>query len=240
MWHSDRVTKPAYQQIADQLRQEIADGRWKSGERLPGELELGELFGVSRNTVRQALNVLTQVNLLRRQRGSGTYVSEQGMTHTLGDLRSFTDVMRDLGLRPGIRDIVIEPDPSPPLNATDFLPGAHLWRISRVRMNDDRPFCLMVSWVPDEIGAQIKAADLGRTQSLYALFGELGIYLKEASEKIRADAATPEQASALGVAEGFPLLTINRWTSDTSGRPVEYVSSSSPGDRYEYFVKLTQ
>lgn len=234
------MTKPAYQQIADDLRRQIADGRWEAGERLPGELELGKLFGVSRNTVRQALHVLTQVNLLRRQRGSGTYVSEQGMTHTLGDLRSFTDLMRDLGLKPGIRDIAIHPDPSPPLNATDFLPGAHLWRVSRLRLNDDRPFCLMVSWVPDEIGAQLAPAELARTQSLYALFNERGIYVKEANEKIRAEAATPEQAAALGVAEGFPLLTINRWTSDTSGRPVEYVSSSSPGDRYEYFVKLTQ
>ncbi|NYF28096.1 GntR family transcriptional regulator [Microbacterium sp. JAI119] len=234
------MTKSAYQQIADDLRRQIADGRWKPGERLPGELELGKLFGVSRNTVRQALHVLTQVNLLRRQRGSGTYVSEQGMTHTLGDLRSFTDLMRDLGLKPGIRDIAIHPDPSPPLNATDFLPGAHLWRVSRLRLNDDRPFCLMVSWVPDEIGAQLEAAELARTQSLYALFAERGVYVKEASEKIRAEAATPDQAAALGVAAGFPLLTINRWTSDTSGRPVEYVSSSSPGDRYEYFVKLTQ
>ncbi|MFD4957780.1 GntR family transcriptional regulator [Microbacterium sp. NPDC058389] len=232
--------KPAYQQIADQLRGEIASGRWKAGERLPGELELVEMFGVSRNTIRQALTVLTQVNLLRKQRGSGTYVSEQGMTHTLGDLRSFTEVMRDLGLRPGIRDISIELDPSPPLNAIDFLPGAHIWRVTRVRLNDDRPFCLMVSWVPDEIGAQLRVEDLARTQSLYARLSELGIYLKEASEKIRAEAATASQASALGVPEGSPLLTINRWTSDSAGRPVEYVSSSSPGDRYEYFVKLTQ
>ena len=160
--------------------------------------------------MRQALNVLTQVNLLQRRRGSGTYVSEQGMTHTLGDLRSFTDVMRDLGLRPGIRDIVIEPDPSPPFDATDFLPGAHLWRVSRVRLHEDQPFCLMVSWVPDEIGARIKASELERTQSLYALFGELGISLREASEKIPAEAATAAQARDLGAAERSPLLTINR------------------------------
>ncbi len=100
MWHVYRVTKPAYQQIADQLRQEIADGRWKSGERLPGELELGELFGVSRNTVRQGPQRAHAGEPARRQRGSGTYVSEQGMTHTLGDLRSFTDVMRELACGP--------------------------------------------------------------------------------------------------------------------------------------------
>lgn len=232
--------KPAYQRIADQLRADIAEGKWKPGEQLPGEMELSEQFQVSRNTMRQALNQLTQVNLLRRHRGSGTFVNEQGMTHTLGDLRSFTQVMSDLGLKPGIRDIVIEHDPNPPLNAVDFLPGRYLWRITRVRLHEERPFCIMHSWVPDDIGARLTVEDLQRTQSLYALFTELGVFLKEANEKIRAAAASPEDAEALGVPVGFPLLTINRWTTDQSGRPVEYVSSLSPGDRYEYFVKLTQ
>jgi len=61
-------------------------------------------------------------------------------------------------------------------------------------MNDDRPFCLMASWGPDEIGAQLKDSALERTQSLYALFAGLGIYLKRLARKIRAESVTSEQA----------------------------------------------
>ena len=98
----------------------------------------------------------------------------------------------------------------------------------------------MESWVPDEIGSRLSTELLETKQSLYLVFNELGLSLKEASEKIRAEAADERRAKALRVSEGSPLLTIYRWTSDRSGRPIEYVRSYSPGDRYEYFVKLTQ
>jgi GntR family transcriptional regulator len=234
------AASPAYQRIADELRAEIAAGKWRPGEQLPAENDLVEQFNVSRNTVRQALTLLAQVNLVRRQQGSGTFVNEQGVTHTLGDLKSFTQVMTDLGMTPGIRNVQVFSDPAPPQEALDFLPGKHLWLASRVRLNEGRPFCLMESWLPDDIGSKISSEMLEDKQSLYSVFQDLGLSLREASEKIRAEAADERVAAALEVPVGFPLLTIYRWTSDRSGRPVEYVRSFSPGDRYEYFVKLTQ
>lgn len=231
---------PAYQRVADTLRQQILAGEWAPGQQLPGELELVDTFEVSRNTIRQALNVLTSVNLVRRQQGVGTFVNARGLTHTLGDLRSFTQVMTELGMTPEIRDVEVFADPAPPAEALEFLPGSHLWQIKRVRVSDGRPFSAMKSWLADEIGTEIDAAELERKQSLYEVLGELGIQLKDAEEKIRAEAADEELAHVLEVPVGFPLLTIHRWTSDRLGRPIEYVRSYSPGDRYEYFVKLTQ
>ncbi|MFZ4896292.1 GntR family transcriptional regulator [Plantibacter sp. Mn2098] len=231
---------PAYQRVADSLREQIGSGQWAAGQQLPGELELVDTYGVSRNTIRQALNVLASVNLVRKQQGVGTFVSNQGLTHTLGDLRSFTKVMTDLGMAPGIRDIDIAPDPDPPKAALAFLPGSHLWRVSRVRMSEGRPFSVMQSWLPDDIGSSITVERLQEQQSLYEVMAELGIQLKEAEEKIRAEAAGEELARLLEVPLGSPLLTIHRWTTDRFGRAVEYVRSYSPGDRYEYFVKLTQ
>lgn len=227
--------------MADALRADIESGRLAPGDRLPGELTLTETYGVSRNTVRQALDVLAKTNLVRRHQGRGTFVAEQGISHVLGDLRSFTQVMRDLGMSPGIRDVRLAHDPEPPRAARDFLPGSHLWLAQRVRTDSNRPFCLMKSWLPDAIGAALDAPGLRDRQSLYALLHDaLGVTPREATETIRAEAADAESAEALRIPRGTPVLTIYRWTSDHRGQPIEYVRSVSPGDRYEYIVKLQQ
>ena len=233
--------EPEYQRVADALRADIESGRLGPGDQLPGELQLTRTYEVSRNTVRQALDLLAKANLVRRRQGRGTFVAEQGISHVLGDLRSFTQVMEELGMTPGIRDIVLRHDPSPPKAALDFLPGSHLWLAERVRTDANRPFCLMRSWLPDAIGASLVPDRLRERQSLYGLIqDELGVTPREATEAIRAEAATEDEAAALAIEPGAPVLTIYRWTSDHRGQPIEYVRSVSPGDRYEYLVKLHQ
>lgn len=230
---------PAYQRVAHALRAEITAGRWHAGDRLPSEHDLMRTHAVSRNTVRQALDVLASSNVIRRHQGRGTFVANQGLSHVLGDLRSFTQVMRDRGLEPGIGDVSVAVDSNAPVEAREFLRTEQVWRIGRLRTGDSRPFCVMDSWVPDHIGSKIDEELLRRRQSLYAvLVDELGAALHEATETIRAEAATPSDAQALDVAEGTPLITIYRWTSDNRGLPIEYARSASPGDRYEYVVKL--
>lgn len=229
----------AYQRVAKSLRSDIESGRWKPGDRLPSEQELIELHGVSRNTVRQALALLASSNIVQRHQGRGTFVSPQGISHVLGDLRSFTQVMVDRNLRPGIQDVTIGVDHSAPIEARDFLRASTIWRVYRLRTGDGRPFCIMDSWVPDHIGCSLDADSLERDQSLYALLAQdLKVTPHEATEVIRAEAADKADAEALNVRKGTALITVYRWTSDSRGVPIEYVRSASPGDRYEYVVKL--
>lgn len=230
-----------YQRVADELRSQINAGHWLPGDRLPGELELVETFGVSRNTVRQALDLLSRSNLVRRRQGKGTFVAEQGVSHVLGDLRSFTEILQDLGKKPGIRHVTIAQDPTPPAQASGFLLGSTLWLAQRVRTADGRPFSLMQSWLPDAIGSQLSASKLRSRQSLYALMHEqLELVPSEATEVIRAEAAGDLESKLLQVEVGFPLLSIFRWTQDHRGQPLEYVRSTSPADRYQYVIKLHQ
>jgi GntR family transcriptional regulator len=232
---------PAYQKVADSIRGDIASGQWVAGDALPSEAQLMETHGVSRNTVRHALAVLGNSNLVRRQQGRGTFVAEQGVSHVLGDLRSFTSVIRELGMQPGIDHVDVRPDPNPPQEARDFLNGSHLWLASRTRLASGRPFCVMDSWLPDHIGAELDVDRLRREQSLYTVLADdLGIVLAEATEVIRAQSATERLAEALEVSVGYPMLTISRWSTDHRGQPVEFVRSYSPGDRYEYVIKLRQ
>lgn len=229
---------PAYRRLALTLEEAIESGRYQRGDRLPSEHTLVAEHGVSRNTVRQALDVLAARNLVRRHQGRGTFVSAQGVSHVLGDLRSFTDVLRDRGLTPGIERVDVSLDEDPPLAARQFLRSSNSWCVTRVRLGDGRPFCLMDSWLPERLGEAIDPAILRERQSLYVLLTELGASPHEATETIRAEAATKRDAEALGIDVGVPTISIYRWTTDHRGLPVEYVRCVSPGDRYEYVVKL--
>lgn len=230
---------PAYRRVADTLRADIDKGRLLPGVRLPSEAQLVEQFGVSRNTVRQALSVLQAVNLVSTQQGRGTYVASHGLSHVIGQLKSLTDVLLERGWSPGIRDLAITPDPRAPQEATDFFRSSNLWRVDRLRTADDRSFCLMSSWLADDVGSRLLTRHIAPSGSLYeCLRSQFGIQLKEATEIIRAEAATSREASRLNIAPLGPLIVTYRWAYDSKGRPVEYVRAATPGDRYQYVAKL--
>lgn len=232
--------QPAYRHIAAVLRQEIADRVWAPGERLPTETEMMERFGSGRATIRAALAELQAGGLIRKRRGSGSYVRQgTGIPHSLGDLRSMTDVMRSLGLTPGVEDVEVRIDPNPPAEARSFLPDGSVYRVSRVRTESGEPFAQMISWLSSDVGAAVDAEKLAHTQSLYAVLSDqVGVHLHSATETIHAEGATSAESRVFGVDFGTPLLVIRRWTKDGRGQPVEYTRSAAIGDRYWYTIDL--
>jgi len=230
---------PAYYRVASALRGDIESGRWKVGEQMPTEVELVERFAVSRNTVRQALNVLLARNLVTRRQGRGTFVAPHGLSHVIGELKSLTEVLRERGFQPGTERVTVAVDPDPPVDAIEHLQGSVIWRVGRLRTADGLPFCNMVSWIPDDFGRTLAAQRLTEMGSLYRTLGEdFGVLLSEATEIIRAEAATYQDSSALGIRRASPVIVIYRWVSDNRGRPVEYARAAAPGDRYQYLAKL--
>jgi DNA-binding GntR family transcriptional regulator len=230
---------PAYAVVAQSLRQDIQNGRFAPGDRLPSEHELMATHQVSRTTVRKALEQLVAANLVQRHQGRGTFVAPQGLSHGLGDLRSLTEVMHDRGLEPGIRNVRVGPDRRAPSEAYEHLRTHEVWCISRTRTGDGVPFCTQDSWVPKHLGTAIDADELTARQSLYALLREdLDAVPDEATEIIRAESASDEEAGRLEVPPGSALIVIYRWTQDHRGLPIEYARSASPGDRYEYVIRL--
>ena len=231
--------RPAYLRVAGVLREDIAASLLGPGDQLPSEHQLMARFAVSRTTIRKALDQLTAANLVRRHQGRGTFVAPQGLSHGLGDLRSLTQVMRERGLEPGIREVRVELDRSPPLEAREHLRSSEIWCVARTRTGNGLPFCTQDSWIPATLATAIDADELEARQSLYELLTEIaGAVPNEATEIIRAEAATASEAQRLGIVSGSPLIVIYRWTQDHRGRPIEYARSASPGDRYEYVIKL--
>lgn len=217
---------PAYQQIRDALRAEMA--KLPPGARIEGEAGLAQRYGVTRVTIRHALSGLVAEGLLVRQQGRGTFVLERpAAARPLSRLTSFSEDVSHLGVEISTTMLVQE-EISPPSNIRHQLAldeGAHAIHLARVRAFDGQPVAIQHAWIPAGLCPSLAWEPL-RNGSLYqTLEQRFGIRLVRAEQRISAVTATREQASLLKVKQRSPLLHIERRTFDASGRPVEYALS---------------
>ena len=223
---------PLHQQLAAVLRERIAS--LPSGEPLPTELELVATFGVSRGTVRKALQGLVDDGLLVRRQGKGTFVAPQRLVHPLDRLRPFISIFTAVGKYPEgivldyewISDATRLP---PPL--TDNRAGALLVR--RLYHLDTNPQALAELFIPDPVGRAISRASIEEHPIYQVLEDELGIVPDHAEVVIRSQGASVEQAGALKVAAGSPLLMMERTTYDSGARIVECARYYLPSHAFE-------
>lgn len=233
---------PVYFQIALDVRQRIADGEWRPGERIAPELQLVREYAVSRVTVRQALAELVKDDLLERHRGSGTYVREQqhplvyDLNLTVGAMATR---LRAAGLEN--RADVIEAGvlDSPPSDLRLRLQiqgdGRAVYLVRRVIINDEAT-AVYRSW--------FDAARVPGLESARGLDGSLSAVLAEDYGLVpaRGDSAlevvrfTREDAELLGSPHDVPLLVITSTTYLPDGVPLEYSQTMWLGDRVRFHV----
>ena len=91
---------PAYIRIHDKIKEDVDDGTWKIGQRLPSERDLCETFDVSRMTVRQAITLLVDEGILERKPGSGTFVASSRVKEKMRGTTSFTEIVKSQGRKP--------------------------------------------------------------------------------------------------------------------------------------------
>lgn len=232
---------PIFAQIRTRLEAAISDGVLAPHQRIPSERELSERFGVSRMTVRQALDGLTADQLLYSLPGRGTFVAgtpviEQPLRH----LSSFTDEMRARGLRPSSRLIQ-----SAVIRATlelarlfDLSPNEGIVVVTRLRLADDEPIGTEQVHIPARYVPGLLDKDL-TLQSLYQVLREdYGLLLVSGRQVIQADLPSAEEQELLGMDRPKPILRIARETHDEQDRVVEYVRGVYRGDRYHLTVEL--
>lgn len=225
--------EPLYHQLEIELRERILSGEWQSGTKIPTEEHLGTIYGVSRITVRQALRNLVQHGYLERGQGRGTFVRDPVLVAGERGLRSFSEEMRALDLRPGSR--LLEAREIPARDAV----AEHLWlrhgamvhQLRRLRTGDGKPIGLQTAHLPAE-----RFPDLGRhlrsAASLYDTLRErYGIVLDHARETFAVVRVHDDIAHLLGVKAGDPAFGVERVAFDAHG-PLEYTVSVMRGDRY--------
>jgi GntR family transcriptional regulator len=230
---------PLYYQVANVLRHRILDGIYQPGERIGTEAEMCREFGVSRITVRQALDELERENLLRRRRGVGTFVSER--VPKVASI-SFTGFLEDLfaqGLLTENRDVQVEQVAAEEevAAALQLEPEERVVRIERARWLAGAPLAHTVDYLPLSVGSTVVAEDLLKLPLLHILESRLGVHLEEAIQTIRAVLAPVGLAEMLCIRPGDPLLLVQR-TVYAGGHPIQYVLTHYRADRYQYTVRL--
>jgi GntR family transcriptional regulator len=227
---------PRYLEIADYLRRLVAASR--PGDRLPSEAELCERFGVSRMTVRQAVQLLANERLLVRRRGEGTFTAPRVVARLLGSPLSFTESMRRRGLRASSRMLHAGwIDPSPDDRAALHLPAdSRAIVVERLRLADDLPMAIE-RVVASPACAGILDDDLAGG-SLHDAFERLGRFPTRAQSRVSARPATDIERSLLGLGPDGVVLSERRTIDDQDGVPIEHTETLYAAERYEFEAVL--
>lgn len=229
---------PKYWNVVEHVQNLITSDGLAPGAPLPSELELQRILGVSRGTVRKALDELTVAGLVERRSGVGTFVAPRRMPRALPELTTFSEHVRSIGMDPGTKILSHRVLPERNDFTDDFPGGTTLVEWVRLRFVDGEPVGLHHLVLPEGISKRIRIDDPQLTSSLYERIEAVGIEIDTAQEHIVARVAVQSEAQALGIRTGTPILDVRRKTFNTSGAVVEVVQAVYRGDRYRYTILL--
>lgn len=229
---------PLYFQCAQELERRILSGELPTGTRLENELVLADRLGLSRPTLRRAIEYLVDRGLLVRKRGVGTQVVQPRVRRPL-ELSSLYEDLRQAGQDPRteVRDLTIEPAPDAVADELGLERGTEVYVLERLRYAGDEPLALMRNYVPT--GRVTLTREELERHGLYELLRAGGVTMKIAAQTIGARAATVEEATALDERPGAALLTMHRTAYDDLGRAVESGSHVYRASRYTFELTLS-
>jgi GntR family transcriptional regulator len=232
---------PLYRQIKSLLLQRLESGEWRPGEAIPSESELAIRFNVSQGTVRKAIDEMAAENLLLRRQGKGTFVASHD------DPRAFFRFLRLVPLAGGI-----EQAQSVPLECWRAKAGPEVARMLELNIGDPinivrrllkfsgKPVVVDEIYLPGSIFGTVTLDMLSDYQgSLYSFFeNQFGVRMIRAEERLRAVPADRSSAELLNVAEGSPLLSVERVSFSYADKPVEWRRGLYATSEHCYFNEL--
>jgi GntR family transcriptional regulator len=233
MTSPERLPKPYLVRTAvDDMLADLSEG-----DAVPPERELAVRFGVSRETVRQALHELLVEGRIER-RGRGTVVSRPKLVQPLS-LRSYTEGAAERGRVPGRllvswEDISATPDMA---EALSISAGEAVMHLERVLLADGQRIGLESTYLPQRRFAELTDT-FDPTASLYAAIRATGVTFGSAVERIETVLPSPREAALLDSTTAMPMLLLNRRSVDTGGMPIEMVRALYRGDRIAFEALL--
>lgn len=232
---------PLYQKVREQLKRHIDRGFWKPGDMLPTEPELGEQFGVSAGTVKQALLSLARDGLIIRRAGKGTFVARLDGSRSFSRFFRFRDAPSGENLDPTIRVVETRVLRSTPRAITEGLQIARdvpVVFLRRMLIQDDVPICLYDSHLPCDLVPDLQKVPLDQDRLYLALEKHFGIHVVNADEVLRADAVKGPEAKLLNLPDGAPVILIDRTAFTHGGRIIELRRTIGRSDRFFYRIRL--
>jgi GntR family transcriptional regulator len=233
---AQRITKQT--QTRDQVFDLIE--RVGVGRAIPSERQLSQDFGVSRLTVRAAIDELARQGYLVRRRGSGTFVREPKIAQELA-MTSFSEEMRRRGMRPGSQTLSLDVK-----HAGAYLgrclhvsPSERIVVAKRLRLADDETMAIETLHVPEALVPGLTRADFDETSFYDLLEDRYGIEIVGGVQTIEPTVTNEEESDALGVPLHSPAFQFER-TTRSDDRIVEFVRSIYRGDRYRLVTELNR
>ncbi len=211
------------------------------GDAIPSERQLSADLGVSRLTVRAALDELVREGYLLRRRGAGTFVSEPKIAQEL-TMTSFTEDMLRRGMVPGSRTLELRTSPAGPWlgRILHVSPSEPIVVVKRLRLADDETMAIETLHVRASLAPGLTAKDL-EEHSFYELLTErYGLDVVGGLQTIEPTVTNEEESEALGVPLHSPAFLFERTTRSREGEIVEYVRSLYRGDRYRLVTELSR
>jgi GntR family transcriptional regulator len=235
---SEVIEGPRYRQIARALKAEIEES-FQAGDSIETEQALEQRFGVSRITIRHAIDELVREGLLVRRQGSGTFVAQPKVTQELGILRSWTESMRELGLEPRTVDCEILQVVPPIWVAQDLQidpSSENVLRIQRLRYANEEALALMVDYLRMRFVPDLMEKGLDGESLYETLEKRYGLELARVKDRVTARSASVLEARLLGIEPNAPVLCVRRITYLPNEEPLLAASVVVRADRYEYRV----
>jgi GntR family transcriptional regulator len=227
-----------YQDVALQLRQQVSDGTYPPGSRLPSEHELAERFGVARSTIRHALAMLGEDGVVASHQGARRTVLAVPRLQNFGELRSFSRWARSIGAEPSGRVELLERRAATEVQSRELAlaPGDPVVYVVRVRLLDGKPVMIERTAYVERAGLLLSFVDLER-ESISERLEEHGIVFAHAEHTIDAVNATPDDAALLAIEPGLALLRERRRATDQQGRPLEWSEDRYVGDAVAFTIR---
>ena len=160
--------KPLYAQLGDAIIQYIQKKNLKPGDPIPSETDLVKYYGVSRMTVRQAIQRVATEGIIQKIQGKGTFIAESKLSEQIRSAKSLEENFAELGIQ--INNILLDSSVAHPthyyLQALNLPPGSKTYKISRLKMIDGKPFCIEIRNIPIHISERFTLTDLNNTPSI--------------------------------------------------------------------------
>ena len=227
---------PLYQQLQRALREAIDRRILDADDALPPERDLAGEFGISRITVRKAIDGLVSEGLLVRRQGSGTFVRGR-VEKNFSMLTSFSEDMRARGRSPRSEWLkrasgTVTPEEALTLRSS---PGTPVYRFNRLRFADDAPMSLEYATIVASCLPSVDAVE----SSLYLALEQVGNRPVRALQRLRAVLLTREQAELLRAKPGDAGLLVERLGFLQNGHAIEFSQSYYRGDTYDFVAELS-
>ena len=230
---------PLYYQISTRIEEAILTGQLPAGSRLENEIALSERLGLSRPTVRRAIQELVNKGLIVRRRGIGTQVVHGSVTRKV-ELTSLWDDLDQTGQSPTTHLLTHEI-----IEANDRVveqlgvpAGSPVLHLRRLRFADSVPMAVLENYLPAEF-ADLSADDLAQ-RGLYQMLRVRGVTMRVARQKIGARRSTNGESRLLEIERNGPVLTMDRTAYDAAGRAAEFGHHCYRPDLYSFEITLVE